>query len=622
MISEAALKLFAQDLRTYGKVCLQIPTKGRIGEPPKMVPFEFNESQDLVHDILKEQWARTGRVRAIILKARQMGMSTYTSGRFFRKLHLWPNHNASVIADELDRAALLFGMYDTYAHHLPDEMKPMMRWVSKQKQLQFDNPKDKMRSQTPGLNSGITVETAGDAMAGRAGTIHLAHLSEMSAWPNAKEVMLSVLNACPDYGSEVIIESTARGVGNLFHQIWEEAYEGEGLVEGPNGFIAIFIPWWWHSEYRLNLTKKERRYILDTLDDYEKRAMSEGFEFRGETYALSPEQIAWRRQTIREKAMGDQRAFEQEYPATPEEAFIASGAGFFDEDSVKRHYMPSCKTPEFRGHLMELKSPVHAIVPVPTALGQLRIWEMPRPADWDKDDPGGTYVIAADTASGKNVAAQASAFDDPDREKGGRDFCSADVVEVRTRRQVAQLHARMAPEEFARQLDLLGRFYGTEERTGLRRPALLAPEGNHESGRTVVKLLKDRYRYPNLYRHRNISRRFSKTGEMYGFMTTVETRRPMLDNLAEHVRGRIPEPGGDTWLPCKDTLREMLTFVLGDDGKPQAQEGAHDDRVISLAIALFLLEIHTWHTPKNQDVTELDEQVGTSPTGMFQWAGN
>ena len=620
MISKAALKTFSNDLRTYSKVCLQIPTKGKLGEPPKMVPFTFNESQDLVHDILAEQYARCGRVRAIILKARQMGMSTYTSGRFFRKLHLWPNHNASVIADELDRASLLFGMYDTYAHHLPDEMKPMVRYGSKQKQLIFDNPRDKQRSGTPGLKSGITVETAGDEMAGRAGTVHLAHLSEMSAWPNAKEVMLSVLNAAPDYGSEIIIESTARGVGNLFHSMWEEAYEGEGLVEGANGFLAIFIPWWWHSEYRLTLTKKEKAYVRDTLDDYEKACMQEGFEFRGEHYLLSEEQLAWRRQTIREKAMGDRRAFEQEYPATPEEAFIASGAGFFDEESIKKNYLPACRPPEFRGHLMELRDPVHAIVPVPTAMGQLRVWEMPKAADWEQGEEGGMYVVAADTASGRNVAAQASVFDDADREKGGRDFCSADVVNVRTRKLVAQLHARMAPEEFARQLDLLGRFYGTEERTGLRRPALLAPEGNHESGRTVVKLLKDRYRYPNLYRHRQISRRFSKTGEMYGFMTTVETRRPMLDNLAEHVRGRIPHDKNDTWLPNKDTLREMLTFVLGDDGKPQAQEGAHDDRVISLAIALFLLEIHTWHIPVNQDVTELEESVGSSPTGMFEWA--
>lgn len=616
-ISKGALKVFGTDLRAYSKVCLQIPTKGRMGEAPKMVPFAFNESQDLVHDILKEQWQRCGRIRAIILKARQMGMSTYTSGRFFRKLHLWPNHNASVIADELDRAALLFGMYDTYAHHLPDEMKPMMRWVSKQKQLQFDNPRDRERSKQPGLNSGITVETAGDAMAGRAGTIHLAHLSEMSAWPNAREVMLSLLNAVPDYGSEIIIESTARGVGNLFHSMWDEAYEGEGLVEGENGFIAIFIPWWWHSEYRLKLTKKEKSYIRDSLDDYERKCMEEGFDFRGQHYLLSEEQLAWRRQTIREKAMGDRRAFEQEYPATPEEAFVASGAGFFDEDAVKK--LADCtKPPEFRGHLIELRHQVHGIAPVPSSLGHLRIWEMPRSADWANDDPGGQYVIAADTASGKQVAAQASVFDDPDREKGGRDFCSADVVDVRTRKQVAQLHARLAPEEFARQLDLLGRFYGTEERTGLRRPALLAPEGNHESGRSVVKLLKDRYRYPNLYRHKPISKRFTKTTEMYGFMTTVETRRPMLDNLAEHVRGRIPEDKDSTWLPCKDTVKEFLTFVLGDDGKPQAQEGAHDDRVISLAIALFLLEIHTWHVAKNQDVTEL-ETVGNSPTGMSNW---
>lgn len=602
-VSKAALKLFASDLEAYGKVCLKIRTK-----QAQMDQLRFNNSQRLVHELLSDQYRRTGRVRAIILKARQQGMSTYAAARFFRKLHLWPNHQAVVIADELDRAQTLYGMYDRYANYLPDEMKPMMRYVSKKKEMVFDNPKDAMRAQHPGLGSGISVETAGDTAAGRGSTIQLAHLSEMAFWPNALDVWISMIQAVPDRGSEVLIESTANGVGNLFHQMWLEAEEGEGKIEGSNGFLAIFIPWWWHEEYIDDLTRSEKKDVRLTLDDRERHYMEEGIEFRGKTYKLNEGRIAWRRRIIREKMHNDERAFRQEYPATPEEAFLVSGACFFDEEALK---VLDAKTepPKRRLTLVQPKGS-NAILPRPTELGYLRVWEMP--------NEDSVYVIAADTAEGKQVAAQHASFGDPDAERGGRDFSCADVIDVTKRRQVAQLHGRMAPDFFAEQLNLLGRFYSTMQRSGLRTPALLAPEKNHSSGETVVHLLKDKYRYPNLYTHRSINRRRDKRTEVKGWQTTVETRMPMLDNLATNVREKSLQ------ICSKDTIKELFTFVRGDDGKPQAQEGAHDDRVISVAIATFLMD-QGGFAQKPKHYREEDSPkgelvgVGSSPTGLYTY---
>lgn len=623
-VSDKALKLFASDLQTYGKVCLKIRTQGGYDHrtkritPPQLTPLAFNATQQIVHEDLKKQWARCGRIRAMVLKARQQGVSTYTAGRFFRKLHLWPNHQALVVADELTRAQWLYGMYDRFAHNLPEEMRPMMRYVSKQKEMIFDNPKDALRAEAPGLDSGIAIETAGDTEAGKGHTIHLAHLSEMATWPNALEVMLSLLQAVPDYGSEIIIESTAKGVGNLFHQMWVQAEEGEGVTEGPNGYLAIFIPWWWHERYRINLTPTQRKALMATADEYEDACMTTGFAYRGKTYKLKAEQLAWRRMTIREKCNGDRRLFEQEYPATPDEAFIASGACFFDEDALKDYNLghdennrPYAVRPvRRRATLISVHE--RGIIVSPQELGWLRIWKRPGEDDRDESPIKSRYVIGADTATGRAVAAVQTTFDSALGERWGRDFSSAHVIDVVRRELVAELHGRMAPEIFAEQLNLLGRLYSSEERTGLRQPALLAPEANHSSGTTVIRVLKDKFLYPNIYLARTIGRRFEKKneGQRLGWLTTRQTRMPMLDNLAALIRDR------GIAIPCKDTIRECLTFVRGEDGIPAAQEGAHDDRVISFGIACWLMDIDL---PPTTDFKPKQPYIGDSPTGMFSY---
>lgn len=132
------------------------------------------------------------------------------------------------------------------------------------------------------------------------------HNSEAAFWPNAETHAAGVLQAVPDMaGTEVILESTANGVGNFFHQRWRDA---EQL---GSDFIAIFVPWFWQEEYR----KEVPEGFLDTLTDDE-------IDY-GNAYDLDPEQLAWRRAKIAE--LRDPILFKQEYPATAAEAFQMSG---------------------------------------------------------------------------------------------------------------------------------------------------------------------------------------------------------------------------------------------------------------------------------------------------------
>jgi hypothetical protein len=590
---------FRADLGLYSQACLMIRTKAATLEPLKL-----NRAQRLVHEKVTRQLAETGRIRAWILKARQEGISTYVQARAYRGCHLWTYRRGMVLADKVSRAAELFGIIELFQEQAPPEMKVSKKYSGKGQHLRLRN------------HSQITVETARDKWAGRSLTIQYLHLSEVAFWSSPDDTFLSLMQAVPDQGSEVIGESTANGIGNFFHRQWELAENGE------SGFLAIFLPWFIHEEYTLPVTDAQREELLDSLDDWESKALVEGIEYEGDPWILTVEQLAWRRVTLRDNCGGDERKFRQEYPSTAREAFLVSGNCFFDEESLIR-YEEHVRVPTARGNLVDAGA---GVVFAPAERGALRIWTWPtadqpcplHPKD-SKDAKRcgrckGTgrlpcrYVIFGDTAEGRQVAATSTDFTDAEGERGGRDFCSADVFECESRRFVAQLHGRMAPEVFARDLRRLGYFYSSTGRVDareVRRPALIGVERNHSSGETALRLLKDELHYRNLFYHRTINRRTNKVTDVLGWVTSGETRQPMLDELSRAFR----EDSID--YPNAAGLKEMWTFVRAEDGRPEAQEGSHDDRCISAAGALQMAR----YAPADAGGAPKDPEVSDRPTG-------
>jgi hypothetical protein len=587
------LARFRRDLPYYAAACLKITTKDA-----RLVHLEMNRAQQIVHEKLAKQRRETGWIRAIILKARQEGVSTWIAARFFRAIHLWSNTQALVVADEDDRSGILYEIYDRFYENLPPELRIQKRTSLKRKRRALAN------------GSELAVETARDVQAGRAMTVQRLHISELAAWVNADTTMTSLLSAVPPLGSEIVIESTAQGVGNRFHRMWEDAESGN------SEWIPIFLPWWIHEEYRRELDDDQRDAILQTLSDWEREAFELGIEWEGELHLLDLEQIAWRRATIANLFEGDERTFRQEFPSTALEAFLVSGNAFFDEEALQ-DYVRRARPPEIRGNLLKESG---GIILRPATRGYLRVWEMPA--------KGGHYVIGADTAEGKLAAARDTGISEPDAERGGRDFNSADVIlveeEVESRdslgklerrrerrmRQVATLHGRMAPEVFAEQLHMLGYLYscaGVLGRRTTRVPALEAVERNHASGQTILRILRKELRYPRLFWHRRVNVRVEKPSDVLGWVTNVDTRRPMLDELGRALRQ------GSIDIPSADTIREMTTFVMGDDGEPEAQEGCHDDRVLSLGITLQMA-LH--HHSDDEPVPAPEPEVADTPTGL------
>jgi hypothetical protein len=186
----------------------------------------------------------------------------------------------------------LFDIVKRYHDNCPEEFRPATG-AANAKELSFDR-----------LDGGYKVGTAGTKGTGRSATIQLFHGSEVGFWAHADSHIAGVLQAVPDApGTEVILESTANGVGGSFHKMWRDAETGAG------DFIAIFVPFFWQEEYR-------RAVPADFVLDADERTYAD-------LYGLALEQMAWRRAKIAE--LRDPALFMQEYPATAAEAFQNTG---------------------------------------------------------------------------------------------------------------------------------------------------------------------------------------------------------------------------------------------------------------------------------------------------------
>jgi hypothetical protein len=279
------------DLAYYAAHCLAIRTKrGAIR------PLVLNRAQQHVHGELERQQRETGRVRALILKGRQQGCSTYVGARFYHRVVHARGTRVFILSHEEAATQNLFEMVERFHAHCPAPIRPSTG-AANSKELWFD-----------ALDSGYKVATAGTKGVGRSSTIQLFHGSEVAFWPHAETHAAGALQAVADAdGTEVILESTANGLGNFFHQTWRDA------EQGANDYVAIFVPWYWQDEYR----KQPRSGFAATEEEARHAAL----------YGLDPAQLAWRRAKIAE--LKDPGLFAQEYPACAAEAFEMSGHDSF-----------------------------------------------------------------------------------------------------------------------------------------------------------------------------------------------------------------------------------------------------------------------------------------------------
>lgn len=291
-LSPQAAQLYAirNNFETYATTCLKIADKGG-----RIIDFMMNRGQRYLHARIEDQIKRTGKVRMLVLKGRQQGVSTYIGGRFYWKASGEFGKHFKILTHLDEATQNLFDMVKRYHDSMPLALKPKVK-NDNAKQLSFE-----------GLKTKYSVSTAGSRGTGRSATAQYFHGSETGFWPNAEKHMAGIGQIVPmEDGTEVIFESTANGIGNLFHRMCMEAIKGRG------DFELCFIPWFWQEEYR--------RTVPDGIE-WE----PEELEYQ-EAFSVDDDQMYWRRLKITDEFSDDHTMFDQEYPATIEMAFMGGSS--------------------------------------------------------------------------------------------------------------------------------------------------------------------------------------------------------------------------------------------------------------------------------------------------------
>ena len=222
----------------------------------------LNDVQLRIDAQLEKQRAATGRVRALILKARQPGVSTYVAGRFYRRVTSDGGVRAFILTHREQATDNLFAIVKRFHDHYPKREKQDTKHANA-RELAF-----------AALDSGYQVGTAKASGVGRSDTIQLFHGSEVAFWANAEEHAAGALQAVPNQDStEIILESTANGVSGLFYSMWVRASAGD------SEYIPVFMPWQAHEEYRAQPRK-----------DW---AAPPEFAEYGALHGLEPDQLYW-----------------------------------------------------------------------------------------------------------------------------------------------------------------------------------------------------------------------------------------------------------------------------------------------------------------------------------------
>jgi hypothetical protein len=487
-------------------------------------------------------------VRVIILKARQMGMSTATEGTLFNWCFLHPGCRALVIAHETKASQNLF------------EMTKLMweEWIFRSGFHERHNTQKTLSWEE--TRSSMSVATARNAGSGRSFTYHAVHASECAFWEEPERLLTGLNQSVPyKHGTIIVLESTANGVGNWFHTEWQRA------VHKESNYVPLFFPWYVLDEYSIPATTLRTR----DLDEEEKDI--------AEQFNLTLPQLAWRRQTIQNECLGDLNKFHQEYPSTPDEAFLTTGHHVFPLVKLEECYEPKQGQ---RGFLHDNNGRI-TFTPDPT--GPITIYAWP-----SSDRDWGRYVVAGD----------------PSRTTYG-DGAAIQVFNRRTYEQVAVGHwpsgQSIDPIPFAHQLIMLGYYYNE---------ALLNVEINGPGYGCIAIIMQ--MDYPNVWRHRWADKSPGKLSQSWGWSMSYSRKNwaigEVINLIAQHMLTIH-----DEW-----TYDEMRNYVhlAGYEIGPASNQG-NDDLVTSLLIAICSDRTEPALTYPGENVTSFNDFDGGPPWQAF-----
>lgn len=498
----------------------------------KIVPFFLNEVQHSFMDTLNNAIEDFNKglitnISILILKGRQQGFTTLITAYQLARTITRHNCEGLTLADKSSNTEAIFQNKAKFVYNrLPDKIKPTEKYNSK-RQLLFEK-----------LNSSWAVDTATKEV-GRSRTINFFHGSECAFWKDGISSIQASLGETFTKDSIKIYETTANGF-NDYRTMWKS---GE--------HINCFYEWWLTPEYRLNFETKNRRtkFLNDIyrVNDWIHQRLKWLLEEKG----LDENQLYW----YYKKYNGyiDKELIKQEYPCSPEEAFIASGKCYFDKETIikyidlieQQHNLGVIKRGYFECDVIydniANKKDITNIKWVDDPTGPIKIYREP--------ERGVPYVLGGDT-SGE-----------------GSDKNTGTVIDNTDENTVATLEQEKDETSYTIQIYCLGMYYNK---------ALVGLETNFSTYPT--QMLAEEYMYPNLYVREKVDDYTEKKYTSFGFETNKKTRPLILANLQRIINQETSK------IKDIEILREALTFIKNEKGRAEAQQGCHDDKILGTAI--------------------------------------
>jgi len=479
--------------------------------------------------------------RHIICKSRQLGFTTYIDLHILDEILFNTNREGIIIAHKVQDAAEIFDRKIDFAlRNMADEIKgaffKLQRNSARKIQVVVDYGPD------IGSTSAIQVATSG-----RSGTFFYVHISEFAKmcaqYPKAaQEVETGTFPAVP-FDGFIFIESTAEGASGrffeMFHANWARRDKVTAMLSRVE-FLPHFYNWQYDDTEMAKITQ------IVPVEEME-RCEIDWAEYQKE-HNLTDKEITY--YYMKYQQMGGKNSpdaihkLHQEFPTTPEEAFLATGQNYFPQGKVFEMISKS-KNGE-KGEI--IKDEKDDIKFFPNTAGSLEIFAHPI--------PGHRYIVGGDTSEGLAHG---------DAQVGY-------VIDQTTEECVAVYSSQVPPDEYAIDMYNLGKYYNW---------ALLGIESNKD-GLWVNDCL-DKMGYVNLYYRRAFDNITKQETKFFGWKTMSSNRYFMLAALkAVFLRKNEGFPLA--------LLEEMTTFVRNVKGKAEAIAGKHDDKIMAASIAYSILQ--------------------------------
>ena len=519
----------------------------------ELIPFKLNRAQRKVLVILENQRTQNKPIRIKLLKSRQWGGSTLIQ-IYMNWLQIkWrENWNSVIVSDVESQAKAVRYMYKTAIANFPSEKHKFST-------VPFEGSSKDIMLKDRGCRIAIGSMQQPDTI--RSTSNYMAHLTELGLWKKTenkepKDVIQSVVGSIPKVPYSLIaLESTAKGVGNYWHNTWIE----------NNAYEPVFVGWY---EIEHNTVKvPDIQLFIQSLNEYEKYLFEMGATLEG---------IHWYRLTLSELG-GDMWRMQSEHPTTPQEAFQSTGNRVFAPQDVEK-FRNQCVPPIAKGKLFaKSEKGKEALMDIKfneTPNGDLWIWEFPdnvraglKPAPTKITN---RYIVVVDIG-GTAKNADYSVITVMDRyllTKGG------------VPKTVARMRYHLEQSFMAWDAVRIAKYYNDAllviENNSLKKNKNEAE--NHFT--TVLNEIEDYY--DNLYTYEDLTKVKEGVPIKWGFHTNSATKPMVISTL----RSALKEGG---FIDYDSRLyHECDTYEIDSQGAYNAVDGEHDDIVMSTAIALYV----------------------------------